>query len=308
MSNKIDTDKNFDFLINLEELNPKLINYGWFITPQMTRSEINRLEVYCSNLDSPNVPSKSKIQEDLNELFEGIVFHPNYRAFYIYRSMKLPHLREFSHFLERAVLNYYKHDYLSCILTLIPAVEGVLLSHFGWVFGSSKRPGQIDFIQKIKSNLPKSSLIKRHSLYAEATILFLEKWIFKNTNSADFSFSYLNRHYISHGMGNGNFYSIVECHRLLLFFDLYTELLSLEYDSEYYNFIPTDKPELNRRRSHYLLSVTGLIPRKLDQMQEELLLKEHKNYHAETHRPASEPGIASVALNLFAVIFQNKTK
>lgn len=167
-----DTDINFDFLITLEELNPTLIEYGWFITPQMKQPEIKKVEIYCSGLSGPSAPSKSQIQEDFYNMFESTLFHPNYRAFYVYRAMKLPHLQEFSHFLEKAVLCYYKHDYLSCVLALLPAVEGVLLSHYGWTIGSARKPGQNRFIQKIKSNVPKSSLIKRHELYAEAMSLF----------------------------------------------------------------------------------------------------------------------------------------
>ena len=121
-------------------------------------------------------------------------------------------------------------------------------------------------------------------MFLDALITFLKKWIFKDTRFMDSSLSFLNRHYALHSMGTESFYKVEDCHKLIILFDLYIELLSNEY-KKYYIFIPDDNLAINLRREYYLMIIENNPSLKEMQKIENLLLKENRNFIKEKNPP-----------------------
>jgi len=275
------------FIADFKEVSSILLEYGWFISPYMTGGEFEKIHDFCSKIrdsTSKGNVDKKAITENINLIMTDIIFQPSYRAFFVFRSKELPYIKEYSYFLERSILHYYKRDFLSCVLCLLPAIEGILLSYYGWSIGDERKPTYSQLIKKIEESKKMTELPERYDMYRSTLVEFLRKWIFIDTHGADFDISYLNRHYILHGMGKKCFYSANDCHRLILFFDLLIEYLSLE-EKKYYIFIPDDPLGINIRREYYLTLIENDPNNKTMIKLEEEFMKENRNYETEKEPP-----------------------
>ncbi|WP_437649825.1 hypothetical protein [Sorangium sp. So ce362] len=266
-----------------------LMEYGGLVAPFLLGGEWNALAAYCKSVQAkpPSSPAEvAAVERKVDEILVAHIYHPNFRAFYVYRASQLPHIRAFSHLVERGVLHYLKHDFVSCVLTLLPAVEGTLRSYCGWSFGDKdiKSP---EIRRLLRSGKPKYEP-SLHAAYASALADFHEKWLWTNTDRANFGLSYLNRHYALHGLGTSSYYRVEDCHRLILFFELVIELLTLEGHDEPYIFIPAHIDQINRRRDYYekvIMRDTGIV----DAIAvEESFMREHPHYAVEMRPPNEE--------------------
>lgn len=280
-------DPNPDFIIKFNRIADVLLDYGWFGSPYLSGGEFDKIYKMCNDIIEGKAKlTREEIEENIFETLMPVIFHPEYRAFYVHRAKELPHLKKFSHYIERAVLHYYKKDYFSCAICLLPAIEGVLLSHYGWEFKQDEQAPKQKKITNHLQNLSKETrLLERYQMYGKTLHSFTKKWIFKSTDKADFSTSYLNRHYALHGLGTGNFYKAADCHRLFLVFDLYTELISIENNIFKYTLIPANEEGIEIRHGYYLLLIEGLVKHSETVIMEEHLLQEHENYHKEINEP-----------------------
>jgi len=113
-----------------------------------------------------------------------------------------------------------QREYIACVLCLLSALEGILLSNFGWSIQSGRQkptiPELIRAVRLAKSPSNSAELIIDHDLFRTTLADFLEKWIYRNTDFAGFSLSVLNRHYVLHGIDAGNFYRPADVHRMIL--------------------------------------------------------------------------------------------
>lgn len=274
------------------EINEKINNvlnqstdFGWVIIPKMTKNEFKYLEESCNRYGNGRMKEKDFVNE-LNGILEKTAFHPNYRSYYVSRTKDLPHFSKYSHHIERAIFQYYKEDYLSVVMLLIPLIEGILLSYDGWDFEENKgdRKGTENYIKnfeegELEYNAP--PLQERRNIYGKHLAHLLRHRIFAGTEKPDLTFEHtvLNRHYIAHLLGTEHFYSKDDCHRLFALFDLMSEIIMLE-ENIIENFIPSDEETINERRSYYL----GLIKENLGHRNcmeiENYLLNQHENYHS----------------------------
>ncbi|MGK3988214.1 hypothetical protein WME99_34550 [Sorangium sp. So ce136] len=266
-----------------------LMDYGGLVSPFLLGGEWNALSKYCKSVlaNPPSTPADTAaVERAVDEILVSGIYHPNHRAFYVYRSLQLPHLREFSHAVERGVLHYLKHDFMSCVLTLLPAAEGTLRSYCGWSLGDKdiKSP---EIRRRLRSGKPKYSP-DIHAAYVSALADFHERWLWTPTDRADFRLSHLNRHYALHGLGASSYYRVEDCHRLILFFDLIVEVLALEGHGELYVFMPSDVEQINRRRDYYERVVARDIGIKDAIDVEESLMREHPRYAVELRPPNEE--------------------
>jgi hypothetical protein len=175
------------------------------------------------------------------------------------------------------------------ITTLLPVLEGVLLSFSGWTFGSTqKKPTSKNIIEKIR-NADLSSLQlplqKECVMYRDTLAIFLERWVYQNTSTADFSLSFLNRHFILHGMAPEPFYRPADAHRLILLFDLIIEFLSM-LENKLIMFIPDNDISLNFRRMYYELLIKGNLTIEQCIYFEREFLKQHIKYHPPEYEPS----------------------
>ena len=263
-----------------------LMEYGGLVSPALIGAEWAQLSAYCAEVSAtpPRTDAERAVVEStLNDILTDSVFHPNYRAHYVNQARELPHLEAFSHYIERATFQYYKHDFLGCVLCLIPAVEGTLRSYCGWAMGTPDPTPQL--IRGALRNGQATRGKSRRDLYAESLASFHERWFWTKTTHADFRLSHLNRHYALHGLGKESFYRSTDCNRLFLFFILFAELLMLESNRRPHVFLPVEDPPVARRREYYLKLIQENPTKREMFTMEEALLAEHKHYVADTNPP-----------------------
>jgi hypothetical protein len=271
------------FEIEYLKVSAVLLDYGCMVGPYILGGEWQALRDYCAALRAvpPASDAERKAAErQLDELLTSCAYNPNYRAFYVHRALTMPHLRDFSHLIERGVLHYFKQDYLSCMLCLIPAVEGVLRS-----YAASLGSTETSFAS-LASMLRKGKPETRpgvHKAYGEALSSFLERWLYKPTKHADFGLSHLNRHYALHALGGESFYRATDCNRLLLFFDVFADLLTLEGHGEKHTWIPDGIPEMDRRYEQYKALIIEAETNLDARLKEEGILREHSRFVPEAH-------------------------
>jgi hypothetical protein len=269
-----------------------LTHAGCLLSPWFLGGQWDILRAECAKIIATppkTIDERAAVERRLHEIVILHVYNPNVRAFEVHRAQSLPHLREFSHLLERSVFHYMKGDFLSTILVGLPAVEGMLRSYCGW---QSNQPplSKAAIKERLQAAQPKTDPAG-HSLYSRRLIEFHDKWLWSGTSQADFGLSFLNRHYVLHGLGQGRYYRAFDCNRLLLFFDLFAEIVAHEqgYDD---CFIPTGVAAIDQRREYYgrLSAQTSPIRSflKIDPLMvheaadiEQRFLSEHQNYYTE---------------------------
>lgn len=275
-----------EFERKIREVNETLIEYGWVISPFMIGKDFDKIYKLVLKIKSNETPTKDEKEvylKEINSVLTDIVFHPLFRAFFVYRAQELKHIKLFSHHLERAILHYYKNDYLSTVLCLLPAIEGCLLSYFGWEYKKGRKPNINQLIVEIeKCRIPTYN--PAYKIYSIILSKFLRTWIYSDTSTTDTTFSYLNRHYIMHGMGTGNYYSLSDAHRLIVFFDLLIEFLSIE-EKRMYAFIPENK-QVTERSQYYFRFIEKNIKRDEILTTESKLLSDNSNYIKEEIIPS----------------------
>jgi hypothetical protein len=263
-----------------------LMDYGGIVAPVMLGGEWQALLTLTDEvLKSPPTDDQGRreVERKFDELVGNPAFHPNYRAHLTSRATTLPHLSRCSHLVERAVLHYYKGDFLSCVLVLLPAVEGTLRSYMGL----AESDPSINWKQvrdALQAGTPETHP-QRRAMYADALSAFHERWFWARTSTADFSLSYLNRHYALHAIGTGSYYRATDCHRLFLYFDTFADMLMLEGHGPKHVFLP-ESPEVRRRRDYYFSLLLHPPSLPIVQKVEAQLLAEHPNFVPEERPPS----------------------
>jgi hypothetical protein len=274
-----------DFHATFRELTPILLAQGWLFPPKILGGEVDELWDRCEQFRKGPLDEADRraAESAISQVLVFTAFHPNYRAYYVWLAMQQPYVSSFSHLIETGVLHYFGRDYLSCVHSLLPAVEGILRAHFV----AHNSTGTKDFSYRnlrrfLSSERPIRSGAGTHLLYRSALDEFLARWLWKPTNDADWDLSHLNRHYVLHGMGSEHYYRSDDCHRLFMFLDLYMEMLVLETGVGEYAFIPED-PSIRRRSRHYeALLVWSELTR--PNSRRLALLREHPHFHDEAPR------------------------
>lgn len=272
------------------EVSETLLDFGWTLTPFMLNRDFQKIYKLVLKINATSGTGenneKELFKEQINLLLVDIIFNPFFRSFFVYRAKEVKYIKSFSHHIERALLHYYNNDYFSTVLCLLPAIEGSLLEYYGWEFGTERKPTINKLIQEIEKCRERTYSTLKYKMYSRYISLFLQKWIFSDTSTADTSFSFLNRHYVLHGMGNSNYYSIEDAHRLIMFFDLFIEFISLEQNINY-TFIPD--PGVNNlidsRSNYYFKILTSNIRRKEIIETEYKFMKQNSKYYVEKNIP-----------------------
>lgn len=276
-----------DFDTVFRELTPFLLSHGWLFPPKILGGELNALWDRCERFRT-NPPQDAKTRREAESEISHILvfnaFHPNYRAYYVWLAMQQPYASSFSHLIENGVIHYCQRDYLSCVHSLLPAVEGILRAHFR--AHNPSHQGQLSYATLrafLRSGTrPIRTYPKWHEMYRQALSDFLERWLWIRTDKADRDLSCLNRHYALHGLGHEHYYRSEDCHRLFMFLDLYLEMLVLETRVGENAFIP-DHEGIRSRRNYYQ-RLMRWSERSLPVSTRAALLREHPHFHDEAPR------------------------
>ena len=276
-----------EFVEKFDYINKTLIEYGWIISPHMIGRDFEKTFRLCQKLNSDKpvkADEKAKALGEINELLTPILFHPLTRAFFVFRSKELKYLSNFSHHIEKGIVHYLKNDFFSSVHCLLPAIEGSLLAYSNWTYGQNRKPSINSLLDELLKCRVQTMYPLRYKMYSEIMTSFLRMWIYSDTSVADTSFSFLNRHYVLHGMGNANYYSLSDCQRIIMFFDLFTEFLSLEQNINYV-FIPEKNEKINEREDYYHNLITKDLRKSFMDKHENKFMLENSNYVDEPNKP-----------------------
>jgi hypothetical protein len=275
------------------------MDYGWFVPPFLVGYEfveVRKVADFIAAHPPGDEADRRAIEDRIYRALCEPSFSVAYRARATWFGNRLRHWQDFNHLYESAILSYYKHDYAQSVLCLLTALEGILLSFYGFDFSASERkPGIRQLIDKVRNN-PYRSLGgpdgAAYAMYRDTLVKFLEDWIYKDTDRSDFTLSVLNRHYILHGMDHGNFYRPHDLHRLILAFDLLVEYFCLD-QRVFQTFLPNvgDDEFLDKRRDHYEALAAGEMSVETARTAERALLRDHRSYVAPSHDPSLEESV-----------------
>lgn len=277
-----------DFEVVFRDLNAVLLNQGWLFGPQILGGELDDLWDRCERFRATppeNLEARKAAERSIDDAMFHYVSRPFYRAHYVCLAMRQPFVQHFSHLIETGVLHYYRRDFLSAVHCLLPAIEGVVRAHyFERMQNPPARPSHRQLREFVGAdNRPVRTYPERHVLYRTTLAEFLRRWLWVATDGVevDWDLSYLNRHYALHGMGPNHYYRSEDCHRLLIFLDVYMEMLVLETRIGEGMTQATD-PVVRRARHYQGQLVWSEATR--TESRHVAFLREHPHYHFEDVR------------------------
>jgi hypothetical protein len=295
---------NPQWLARYKPISDSFMEYGWFVAPFLIGAEFSIVENTVDYI-ARNAPQSEQDRKDIEErIYRSLVepaFNSGYRARATWYGNQLNRMRGFNHLYEGAMFSYYKREYAQTVLTLLTALEGVMLSFYGYNIGSNaQKPNIPDLIKRIKSTASRfpagTSLAIAHDMYRDTLVKFLEEWIYKKTSQSDFTLSVLNRHYVLHGMDAVNFYRPQDVHRLILAFDLVIEFLAFQQEV-FHTFLPDPGSDafIDARRDYYGALSFGMPTAAQSWAIERALLNRHARYVAPLHDPNIQESVAAHA-------------
>ena len=113
------------------QVNESLVNYAMFLSILTTKPELKQIKEWTTELPD----SESKIikliadsESKIIKLIGRVTMHPKYRVLQKKgRIEKLEHFNVFTHLIDAALFSYYRSNFISSDLTLVPIVEGILI-------------------------------------------------------------------------------------------------------------------------------------------------------------------------------------
>ncbi|WP_338793213.1 hypothetical protein [Bernardetia sp. MNP-M8] len=214
-----------DTLSKIMSINWTLSEYALSLPSIITEADVKLF----SNLTDELPISKSIISVILNEI-EKIILRPNVRV--IYRGGRFEKFEPFKVFLDlidTAVVSYYRKDYTSCFLTLVPIIEGVILRWMNYDFSSKKPPFEKikKFFQASHGRQPIPYNIQFHKIYCNTCSRILINHFYKNTRDGT-PYDYFSRHIPSHMLREKGFDTRENCIRIFILLDNMAEIYCYE--------------------------------------------------------------------------------
>ncbi len=250
------------FLRRVRSINEPLISVGRFCMPTYVQnSAVHAIEELTARWNAAAEPERSAHFERLLDRIAVETMHPHYRGVQAYRAYQLAASRDVAVYLDKAHLHFYRQDYWSCMLTLLPAVEKLMLRHIGHL--STDQISTKEMRERIAARVPVASgLEERFMLFQNYVVRFIERFQVRARNAMTSSeSSQFFRNVIYHVAEDRPYYTYTDCVSLLNFFDLYFEMLALEVGAEIYGVVPDDTEVRRRTRlywKHILDDYAGL--------------------------------------------------
>jgi hypothetical protein len=278
-----------DYASKVERINKALSRLGWVVNPHhVVGLDLNDLMGIVESIENGSLAIDQAGYDRVCGTVQQCIFHPRYRAFYLWRATQLPPLRRIGHYLERAHLRFFSRDYFSTALLLLTALEGAMREHVGYTYPNGDHRRILRLIER-RSSSTTGAFAGRYELYRRWLLFAIEQWVFKGTEQArrdhalDLTAAF--RGNALHGETAGAFYAAADCTRLFALFDLYVETLTCETGLGYANFIPENGANkfVDDRDAIYarLLFDSNLVAQ---QLAEERLMVEHPSYVAEVRQ------------------------
>ncbi|WP_429209929.1 hypothetical protein [Aeromonas veronii] len=164
------------------------------------------------------------------DIIERITMNPKIRA--LQKKGRFEHFsvfKEFSTIIDAAVISYYRKNYISSYLTLVPVIEGILLRWLGYS-GVGKKP-EFEDLRNFFSNshvrqpCPGNALF--YDIYIKACDKLLKEHLYKPSDKGS-AYSNFNRHLAAHLLSDSEFATQDNCVRLFNMIDVMTEIFYYE--------------------------------------------------------------------------------
>jgi hypothetical protein len=209
-------------ILEIIALNELLADYALLMPIYSTMADFEKLSELAADL-----PTNEKAIMDHVGLFTmdfNRRVHQKIGRFEHYRYFKT-----FTKLIDAAVLCYYRMNFISCYLTLVPVIEGILIRWMGYTENDEKP--EFDEIRKFFKNAhirqPSPGNILFHQVYAKACDKILNEHFYRPTTSGA-AYANFNRHIASHLLYDGRFATQQNCMRLFLLLDTMTEIYYYE--------------------------------------------------------------------------------
>lgn len=204
------------------EINEVLSDYALLIPIFSTQRDLDIIKRRISEL--PNSAA-----EILN-FIGNVTMDPKYRV--MQKKGRFESLEPFQNtsiFIDAATLCFYRENYVSCYLTLVPVIEGAILRWMGFEDGDSKPDFKEirKFFNVSHRRQPHPWNTEFHNIYSKVSHLVLNKHFFRPTDNGE-SFNDFNRHVASHLLKTSQFATRENCIRLFLLLDTMSEIYVLE--------------------------------------------------------------------------------
>ena len=206
----------------LLELNDKLAAYAVCLPTPATKSDIRAALIL--------LPGMPQSENQLMLLIEGMTLEPRIRALQnIGRIRHFLVFKEFSYLVEAATLCYYRGNYASSYLTLVPVIEGIILRWSGYQ-GIGEKP-EFEEIRKffgsphVRQPCPGNPLF--HDVFCKACNKIINDHLYQPSQCGA-AYAEFNRHQASHLLRDRTFATRENCIRLFLLLDTMAEIYLYE--------------------------------------------------------------------------------
>lgn len=301
------------FCNEARRLHKTLMRFGWAYNPHFASGvDCSELEAFAKSITPEQKKTRdSAVTQRLHRLLYRCAFHPHFRAYQLVRASKLPFISEFSHHFEAAHAHYYRGDYLSAVLTFVPAIEGIMRAHARETIADVMAAKAVhenkgrsasdcieldetdalipDLIGALRARPIPDKQAQKHDhwrtmLNRDLLCDMLTDWLFCPIAEAEakgnYAITFLNRNGIQHAFRADCYYTQADVGRLFLLMDIYVELIRHELAIPTSVFLPDigQDSQVDERNAFFIaLMVARTRPGELGGLGRHLL-GEHKNY------------------------------
>ncbi|WNV05026.1 hypothetical protein RP726_01100 [Candidatus Methylospira mobilis] len=202
------------------ELNDKLAAYAVCLPTLATKSDIKAALSLLARMP--------QAESQLLLLIEDMTLEPRVRALQnVGRIRHFAAFKEFASFVEAATLCYYRGNFASAYLTLVPVIEGIILRWSGYQ-GIGEKP-EFEEIRKffgiphVRQPCPGNPLF--HDVFCRACDKIVNDHLYQPSQRGT-AYAEFNRHQASHLLRDTTFATRENCIRLFLLLDTMAEICS----------------------------------------------------------------------------------
>lgn len=211
-----------DKIKDIIKLNNDMADLALSLPTVATMADYERVQILLEDMP--------KNETALLTLVEEITMSPRMRA--LQKKGRFEHFQpfiEFVDFIEAATLCYFRGNYISSYLTLVPIAEGIILRWLGYS-GQGKKPDfetLRKFFSKSHTRQPCPGNPLFHEVYTKVCDKIFNEHLYKPSDQGQ-AYANFNRHLAVHLLDNSQFTTKENCIRLFLLIDTMTELYHYE--------------------------------------------------------------------------------
>lgn len=211
-----------DQILEIIDLNEKLGDYALLLPIFSTNGEFKAIKDIVDKLPAT--------EDEIIIIIGKITLHPRLRALQKKgRIQQFDHFKTFSKMVDAAILSYYRTNFISCYLTLLPIIEGIIIRWMG--YSESDAKPEFEDVRKFFKNSaqrqPCPYNVMFHNVYVKACDKILNNHFYKSTTNGN-SWANFNRHVASHLLNDNQFGTKENCIRLFILLDAMTEIFLYE--------------------------------------------------------------------------------